>query len=90
VAKFFSDLSGLPTHDSFGKRTVTLACDFNIHVDHLNDQNAKSFLDILSAIGLPKHIKDSMHCGGHTLYLLISHDAVPCAVIVSPLHLFDH
>jgi len=35
-----------------------------------------------------QHIKDSTHCGGNTLDLLIIHD-VPAAVTVSPLHLSD-
>jgi len=74
VAQFFRDFSELLTQILLGKRPVTLAGDFNIPVNDLNDPNAKSFFDILSVFGLSQHIKDSTHCGGHTLDLLITHD----------------
>jgi len=43
VAQLFSDFSDLLTQALLGERPITLACDFNIHVDDLNDTNAKSF-----------------------------------------------
>lgn len=90
VAQFFSDFSDLLTQVLLSNRPVTLAGDFNIHVDDLKDPTTKTFLDILSVFGLSQHIKDSTHCGGHTLDLLITHDVVPDAISVSPLTLSDH
>ena len=90
IELFFEEfISLLEIVSTYGSEIV-LSGDFNIHVDDLNDPNAKSFLDILSVFDLSQHIKDSTHCGGHTLDLLITHDVVPGAVTVSPLHLSDH
>jgi len=86
----FSDFSDLLTQVQLCKRPDTLAGDLNIRVDGLNDPNAKSFLDILSVFCPFQHVKFSKPCGGHTLDLLITHDAVPAAVTVSQHHLSDH
>jgi len=56
VALFFRDFSKLLTLVPLGTRPVTLAGDSNIHVDDLNDQNVKSYSDILSVFGLSQHI----------------------------------
>jgi len=57
VAQFFMNFCELLTKDLLGKLPATLACDFNIHFDDLNDSNAKSFLGNLSFFGLSKHIR---------------------------------
>jgi len=90
LAQFCSDFSDVLNKVLHGKRSVILAGDFNIHVDDINDPNAKSFLDILSVFGLSLHIKDSTHGGGHTPDLLITHYVVPSTITVSPPHLTDH
>jgi len=49
---FLQRFADLLTKAPLLKRPATLAGDFNIHVDDLNDANSMSFLDFLSALGL--------------------------------------
>ena len=51
---------------------LVLAGDSNIHVNIMTDNDTAHFLDLLSSMGLQKHIDFPTHTSGNTLDLLIS------------------
>ena len=45
--------------------------DFNIHVDDMDNSDAKQFNDVCMAIGLGKVVNFGIHVQGHTLDLVL-------------------
>ena len=54
------------------KEQISIAGDFNIHVDDIRNVDAVTFLDVLESFGLQQHVKQPTHVLGHTLDLIIS------------------
>ena len=46
--------------------------DFNIHVDNLNNQDAKAFMETLNDLGCIQHVNCKTHEAGHTIDLCIT------------------
>ena len=58
--------------------------DINLHVDILDDPNAKRLLNDLSSMQLVQHVKEPTHISGHTLDLVITRKTE--ASFISDLH----
>nr|XP_054759574.1 uncharacterized protein LOC129265625 [Lytechinus pictus] len=46
--------------------------DFNIHIDDVNDSQAKSFIYSIDSLGFFQHVNGPTHRGGHTLDLILT------------------
>ena len=44
--------------------------DFNIHVNDVNDPNARIFLDIMTVLGLKQHVRGPSHKSGNCLDII--------------------
>ena len=51
---------------------ITIAGDFNFHVDDTANPDAQAFVDLLTAFGLQNHVDFPTHKSKHTLDLIIS------------------
>ncbi|XP_072046460.1 uncharacterized protein [Amphiura filiformis] len=80
--QFLDEFSSLLETIAVYPGRLVIAGDINFHVDDYNDRDASRFLNILTTAGLKQHISGSTHKKGHTLDLIISHDAE--ALVVNP------
>jgi len=71
-------------------RPLLITGDFNFHVDDNSDKNATSFLEICDTFGLLQHVREAIHCNGHSLDLVLSKDVSIPEVLVCPLIPSDH
>ena len=58
---------------------LVITGDFNIHVDVPGNCDTKKFSELLQSFGLHQHISQPTHDKGHTLDLVITRIADPCA-----------
>ena len=66
--------------------------DFNIHVDDLDNSDAKQFNDVCTAIGLEQVMNFGTHVQGHTLDLVLyeSNSSIKIGKIQPWMCLLDH
>ena len=89
---FYEEFSKLieQTVDSPGG--LLIVGDFNLHVDDVDNFQAKRFMDILESYNLRQHVTEVTHIGGHTLDLVItkSNDAFLSGVSTFDPVISDH
>ena len=51
---------------------MQLICDFNLHVNDPNDDNAMNFIESTQALALEQHVNFSTHTSGNTLNLVFT------------------
>uniref|UniRef100_A0A3B3HFB5 Reverse transcriptase domain-containing protein n=1 Tax=Oryzias latipes TaxID=8090 RepID=A0A3B3HFB5_ORYLA len=69
---------------------LVITGDFNVHVDNVNDRNAKELNAVLKTFGLIQHVSCPTHSRGHTLDLLITRGVTIYNVSVVDVALSDH
>ena len=71
-ANFFDDFTELLSSISTDFDCLVITGDFNFHTDDLNDKCAKKLFTILDTFELSQLVKETTHCKGHTLDLVIT------------------
>ena len=51
---------------------VIILCDFNLHVNDSNDDNAMHFIESTQALALEQHVKFPTHTSGNMLDLVLT------------------
>ena len=72
MSTFFADFEFLLEFQISSEVDLIIVGDFNIHVDELNDSNARHFLKLLNTFNLCQHVSIPTHNSGHILDLIIT------------------
>ena len=54
------------------KEQLLITCDFNIHMDAVDQPDTRRFLDLMESLGLKQHVTQPTHVDGHILDLIIT------------------
>ena len=75
VSKFIEEFSTFSTDVLAQQDNCIFLGDFNIHVDDSTNNDATTFKDLLTSLGLLQHVTFSTHINNHTLDLIICNDS---------------
>ena len=89
-ANFFDEFTELLSSISTEFDCLVITGDFNFHTDDLNDKCAKKLFTILDTFELSQHVKETTHCKGHTLDLVITKGLNVSDLSVTDPSLSDH
>lgn len=87
---FINDFSELISIISTDFDSFIITGDFNIHIDHANDNTSKELTALFDIFDLVQHVTEPTHIRGHTLDLVISKGLNIPSVNVVDLALSDH
>jgi exonuclease III len=71
-SQFFTDFQTLISHTATIPHGFLITGDFNLHIDDLENPNAKQFLTLLDSCNLTQLVNFPTHRCGHTLDLIIT------------------
>ena len=89
---FFEEFGNFLESNILCPESLIFVGDFNFHMDVPSDPDARTFLDLLTSMGLKQHVSVPTHISGHTLDLVITRaqDPVVCSIPVADRYLSDH
>jgi len=89
---FYEEFSRLIEQTADSPGGLLIVGDFNLHVDDVDNFQAKRFMDILESYNLRQHVTEVTHISGHTLDLVItkSNDAFLSGVSTFDPVISDH
>lgn len=88
VTSFLQEFSRLLEVTNLWCGHLMICGDLNIHVDNVQDADAKSLLDLLESTGLQQKVFEPAHTHGHTLDLLLvreSDDSIKDVTVLSAM-----
>ena len=72
IAYFFTEFEFLIELQLSSNIDLFFIGDYNIHIDDLNDYNARHFLELLNSFDLLQYVTHPTHDSGHTIDLVIT------------------
>ena len=72
IANFFTEFESLLELQIASNIDLFFIGDLNIHIEDLNDYNARHFLKLLNTFDLLQHVSCPTHDSGHTIDLVIT------------------
>ena len=89
---FYEEFSKLIEQTADSPGGLLIVGDFNLHVDDVDNLQAKRLMDILESYNLRQHVTEVTHISGHTLDLVIikSNDAFLSGVSTFDPVISDH
>jgi hypothetical protein len=92
ISTFLEEFPTFVTDSLVDYHNIIITGDFNIHYDDLQNNDARSFRDSLTSLGLIQHVSCPTHINGRTLDLIITQENGPIKVTtpVPDYYISDH
>ena len=92
IASFYTEFESLLELQIASNIDLFFIEDFNIHIEDLNDYNARHFLKLLNTFDLPQHVTCPTHDSGHIIDLVLTNASskfIICSFMFD-MHISDH